>query len=348
MRDGFGVWRASRAAIVAIPFYKLEKRHLMIRTRTLFAAALALLVGTTAGVDAKAPPAGFQTPGFFRARVGDFEVTSVADNAFPLPPTLLKTDEAQATAWIARDFPTKPPAFDGSVGGFIVNTGAHLILVDTGTGPFGPQPSHFLANFKAAGYKPEQVDLILITHMHFDHVGGLSTKDGKRVFPNAVVRASQAESDFWLSKDNLAKAPKELVDFFKMAQQSAAPYVAAGKWKPFSGTDELAPGVTPVPLVGHTPGHSGYEFSSGGQKILAWGDTLHIAAVQFAHPEIGMAFDVDGPTAIDRRQKLFRQLADEKTLILAPHVAYPSIGHIVKADGGSGYDWVPLHYKSNP
>jgi glyoxylase-like metal-dependent hydrolase (beta-lactamase superfamily II) len=313
-----------------------------------FAAALALLLGTAAIVQAKAPKAGFQTPGFFRTQVGDLEVTSLADNVFAMPPTLLKGDQTQITDLIAKDFPTDPPKFDGSIAGFLINTGQQLILVDTGTGHFGgmPKPGRLVENLRKAGYTPEQVDLILITHMHFDHVGGLVTPEGKRVFPNATVRMSQAESDFWLSKDNATKAPEGMQNFFKWARLAAAPYQAAGRWKPFTGTDELAPGVKPVPLVGHTPGHSGYEFDSGDQRILAWGDTLHIAPVQFPHPEVGIGFDSDGAQAIDQRTKLFAALADSRTIVLAPHVGYPSIGRVEKAD--VGYAWVPLHFKPMP
>lgn len=311
-----------------------------------FAAVVALgaCFGPADPALAAAPRAGFQAPGFFRMALGDFEVTSLKDASFPFPPSYMKADADYLESLIATDFPSNPPDFNGSVCGFLVNTGRQLILVDAGTGSFGnfPVSGRLPANLRAAGYKPEQVDLVLITHLHFDHVGGLVTKDGKRVFPNAVVRLAQAESDFWLSKDEAARAPEAMKPFFEYARKAAAPYQAAGRWKPFTTEDELAPGVRPKLLVGHTPGHSGYLFTSKGQSMLQWGDTLHVAPVQFEHPDIGLAFDLDGQAAIERRLQLMDDLASSATIVAAPHVAFPGLGHVIRKE--SAYAWVPVRY----
>jgi glyoxylase-like metal-dependent hydrolase (beta-lactamase superfamily II) len=303
-----------------------------------------LLIGLTCLAQAGAPKAGFQAPGFFRMALGDFEVTSLKDGSFPIPPSYMKADADYLASLIAADFPSDPPNFNGTVSGFLVNTGKQLILVDTGTGSFGnfPVSGRLLANLRAAGYTPEQVDLVLITHMHFDHVGGLVTKDGRRVFPNAVVRLAQSESDFWLSKDEAAKAPEQMRAFFEYARMAAAPYQAAGRWKPFPTEDELAPGVRPKLLFGHTPGHTGYEFSSKGQKLLQWGDTLHVATVQFEHPDIGLAFDLDGQMAIDQRLHLMDELSAAGTIVAAPHLAFPALGRVLRKEGV--YAWVPVRY----
>jgi len=305
---------------------------------------LLLTAGLVSLAQAAAPKAGFQAPGFFRMQLGDFEVTSLKDASFPLPPSILKAEADYLAPLIAGDFPSNPPNFNGSVSGFLVNTGRQLVLVDTGTGSFGnfPVSGRLLANLRASGYQPEQVDLVLITHMHFDHVGGLVTKDGKRVFTNAVVRLSQAESDFWLSKEEAAKAPKEMQPFFDYARKAAAPYQAVGRWKPFASDDELAPGVRPRPLAGHTPGHSGYEFTSKGETLVQWGDTLHVAPVQFEHPDIGIAFDFDGQMAIEQRLHLIDELATSGAMVAAPHIAFPGLGHILRKDGV--YAWVPARY----
>jgi glyoxylase-like metal-dependent hydrolase (beta-lactamase superfamily II) len=308
-------------------------------------ALAALLTGLVAPmVQAAAPKAGFQAPGFFRMQLGDFEVTSLKDASFPFPPSILKAEPDYLAPLIANDFPSNPPNFNGSVAGFLVNTGRQLILVDTGTGSFGnfPVSGRLLANLRAAGYQPEQVDLVLITHMRFDHVGGLVTKDGKRVFTNAVVRLAQAESEFWLSKEEAARAPKQMQAFFDYARRAAAPYQAAGRWKPFASDDELAPGVHARPLYGHTPGHTGYEFRSGSEGLIAWGDTLHVAPVQFEHPDIGVAFDIDGPMAVEQRLHLIDELATSGTVVAAPHIAFPGLGHILRKDGV--YAWVPARY----
>src|SRR5439155_8535354 len=145
-------------------------------------------------------------------------------------------------------------------------------------GLFGPQAGSIVANLKAAGYQPEQIDEICITHMHGDHIGGLSS-DGKAVFPNAIVRADQHDADYWLSEANAAKAPKEMAGFFKMATASFKPYIDVGKFKPFDGDTPLVPGVKAVAAHGHTPGHSLYVVESKGQKLVLWGDLMHFAAV---------------------------------------------------------------------
>ena len=315
-----------------------------IRTACMAGIVLAAM-GWHVAAPAAAPKAGFQVPGFFRMQLGDLEVTSLDDGGFAFPPEMMKADLDQVVQLIGRDFPSDPPKFDGSIAGFLVNTGRQLILVDAGIGHFGnfPGTGKLATNLRAAGYRPEQVDLVLITHMHFDHIGGLLTKDGKRAFPNAVVRMAQAESDYWLSKDAAGSAPKDGPDFFRYAREAAAPYLAAGRWKPFAGTEELAPGVRPYPLAGHTPGHTGYEFSSKGERLLAWGDTLHMAPVQFPHPEIGIAFDIDSQQAIEQRLKLFDAVADDRNVVIAaPHIGFPSMGRILRQD--SGFGWVPIRY----
>jgi glyoxylase-like metal-dependent hydrolase (beta-lactamase superfamily II) len=198
------------------------------------------------------------------------------------------------------------------------------------------------ANLHSAGYSPEQVDLVLITHLHSDHIGGLSTRDGKRVFPNADVYVAKAENDFWLSSEIAAKAPKEAQEFFQAAQGISAPYIKAGKWHTFSGSDEIAGGIKTVPLPGHTPGHTGYEFSSQGQKILFWGDIIHALNAQLKHPEVSVVFDIDRAAAVATRENLLPVLAEEGTLIAGPHLPFPGLGRLQR--DGNPYSWAPVGF----
>jgi glyoxylase-like metal-dependent hydrolase (beta-lactamase superfamily II) len=196
-------------------------------------------------------------------------------------------------------------------------------------------------SLRSAGYTPEEVDIVLLTHLHSDHVGGLTTQDGKRVFPNADVYVAKAESDFWLSPEIAAKAPRDAQPFFQSAQAIAAPYIKAGKWHTFSGSEPIVDGMQIVPLPGHTPGHTGYEFSSKGQKILFWGDIIHAQRVQLQHPEVTAIFDIDQTAAAGTRNQLLSKLAREDVLIAAPHTSlFPALGRLRK--DGSGYSWVPV------
>jgi glyoxylase-like metal-dependent hydrolase (beta-lactamase superfamily II) len=143
-----------------------------------------------------------------------------------------------------------------------------------------------------------------------------------------------------LSPDIAAKAPKDAQPFFRSAQAIAAPYIKAGKWHTFSGSERIVDGMQLVPLPGHTPGHTGYEFSSKGQKILFWGDIVHAQRVQLQHPEVTAIFDIDQNAAAATRLQLLPRLAREHVLIAGPHMPFPALGTLRKE--GSGYSWVPV------
>jgi glyoxylase-like metal-dependent hydrolase (beta-lactamase superfamily II) len=235
-----------------------------------------------------------------------------------------------------------PHLLDVGDTGFLVNTGKQLILVDAGAGTWygGGALGRLADSLHSAGYAPDEVDRVLITHLHSDHVGGLTTQDGKRVFPNAEVFVSKAESDFWLSAEIAAKAPKDAQPFFQSAQAIAAPYIKAGKWHTFSGSEPIVEDVQPVSLHGHTPGHTGYEFSSKGQRVLFWGDTVHAQIVQLRHPDITVVFDIDHPAAAAMRNQLLPTLAHEAVVIAGPHMPFPGLGRLRK--DGNGYLWAPV------
>ncbi|HEY4067588.1 MAG TPA: MBL fold metallo-hydrolase [Burkholderiaceae bacterium] len=303
-----------------------------------FVGAAALAAGAA---HAAAPQVKTQ-PGYYRVMLGDFEVTALSDGtvALPIDTLLTRTTKAHADQVLAANFLKSP--VDTSVNGYLINTGSKLVLVDTGAaGLFGPTLGKLAASLKAAGYQPEQVDEVYITHMHPDHVGGLMVDD-KMAFPNAIVRADQRDADYWLSAPNLDKAPKEMKGFFQGAQQSLNPYVAAGKFKPFSGTTELTPGIKAVEAPGHTPGHSIYVVESQGQKLVLWGDLMHVAAVQFPEPAVTIAFDSDSPSAAVQRKRAYADAVKGGYLVGSAHLSFPGLGHL-KADG-KGYRFVPLNY----
>src|SRR6195256_2439436 len=177
--------------------------------------ALALTLLFSAGAEAGAPQQKTQAPGYYRLMLGEFEVTVLSDGTFQadLGKILTNITPKELDAALARSFLKAP--VETSVNGYLINTGSKLVLVDTGAAKlFGPTLGNLADNLKAAGYQPEQVDEVYITHMHPDHVGGLMAGENM-AFPNAVVRASQKDADFWLSKEALDKAPEQMKGFFQ-------------------------------------------------------------------------------------------------------------------------------------
>jgi len=306
-------------------------------------AALAVATAMLAlSAQAAAPLAKAQAPGYYRMMLGDVEVTALSDGtvALEVDKLLTHTTPAQTKQALARAYLASP--VETSVNAYLVNTGTKLVLIDTGAGGlFGPTLGGLVANLKAAGYQPEQVDEVYITHMHPDHVGGL-VAGGKPVFPNAVVRADRHDADFWLSQKTLDAAPKDEKGFIEGAMASLNPYVNAGRFKPFDGDTELVPGVRALPSPGHTPGHTTYVVESKGQKLVLWGDLMHVAAVQFARPAVTIQFDTDSRAAAVQRKKAYADAAKQGYWVAAAHLPFPGIGHL-RRDGG-GYAFVPANY----
>jgi glyoxylase-like metal-dependent hydrolase (beta-lactamase superfamily II) len=304
--------------------------------------ALASFVAAPNEALAASPQHHDQVPGFYRLKVGDLEVTALFDGPGVFDVNWLNGEKTRDG--VRKALHDDPHMLDVADTGYLVNTGKQLILVDAGSGTWfgGGKFAHLAGNLRTAGYTPEEVDIVLVTHLHSDHIGGLTTPDGKIVFPNADIYVAKADSDFWLSPEIAAKAPKDAQQFFQSAQGIAAPYIKAGKWHTFSDSDQIVDGMQIVPLRGHTPGHTGYEFSSQGKKILFWGDVMHVQRLQLPDPKITVVFDVDPTAASATRDQLLRKLASEDVLIAGPHMLFPGLGRLHKESGT--YRWAPVAF----
>jgi len=290
---------------------------------------------------AAAPMAKFQAPGFYRTMLGDFEVTVLSDGTVDLPvDQLLKQPADKTNKALLSSFKKSP--LETSVNGFLINTGSKLVLIDTGAaGLFGPTLGKLASTLKAAGYQPEQVDEVYITHMHADHLGGL-VSGKERAFPNAVVRAGKADADYWLSQANMDQAPADMKNIFQGAMNSIGPYASVNKFQPIAQDGELTPGIKAYATSGHTPGHQTYMVESKGEKLLLLGDLMHVAAVQFDNPSVTIAFDVDTKAAEAQRKEAFAAAAKGGYLIGAAHLPFPALGNLKSK--GKGYTFVPVDY----
>ncbi|MFC0239176.1 MBL fold metallo-hydrolase [Rhodopseudomonas telluris] len=307
---------------------------------------------------AAAPQVRTQAPGYYRMMLGKFEITALLDgtHTFPVNKVMLRNEAAadgtrravqlsdihpgEAEALLAAERLSIP--LEGAINAFLVNTGDRLVLIDSGAGSlYGDCCGHLIENLRASGYKPEQVDEIYLTHLHADHVGGVAPH-GQAAFPNAVVRVNQKDVDYWLDPASEGKAPAFLKSMFEGDRASLKPYQGSGRLKPFKDGEQLSPGIRAIPTAGHTPGHTSYEVSSDGQRLLVWGDLVHVAPLQFRDPAITLTYDSDPFGAEAQRTAIFADAATTGTWIAAAHIAFPGIGHIVPS--GTRFVWIPASY----
>lgn len=315
-----------------------------LRALTLFAILFCLpALGFAA-----APKAQAQVPGVYRAQVGAFEVTALLDGNISLDTGLLKNAKpGEIDPLLARMFVGNPKMVT-AVNTFLVNTGNELVLVDTGMGNVrGPALGHLPANLRAAGIDPAQIDVIILTHMHGDHIGGLADASGKAMFPKSRLLVDAREFAFWTSAEEEAKAPAGRKPSFQMARKMSAPYQAEGRFKTFKPGEVLVPGITAIEAVGHTPGHTVLAVDSQGQKLMIWGDLVHAHAVQFAKPGVSIEFDSDQAQAIATRRLLMQDAAKVGYLVGGMHLPFPGLGH-VRQDGPETFAWVPVEFAPLP
>ena len=295
---------------------------------------------------AAAPIVGGQAPGYYRMFVGRYEVTALLDGTHPFPAEELAINAkpGEVKTLLGRQSLASP--VEGMINAFLVNTGAKLILIDTGAGDlYGRDGGLLVSNLRAAGYAPEQIDEIYLTHLHRDHAGGLM-RGGKVVFPKAIIYVSKIDADFWLNNANRAKTPALLYPMFDGAQSVLAPYIAQGRFRTFTSEADLSPGIHPIFSPGHSPGHCYFMIEDNGQQLLAWGDTVHVQPVQFPRPGVAIRYDTNNRQAVASRKSVLADAARKGYWIAGAHISFPGIGH-VRTDGAGGYTWVPANYTLN-
>jgi glyoxylase-like metal-dependent hydrolase (beta-lactamase superfamily II) len=312
----------------------MNARRTAVTRRKLIAGSGALLASAGfAPLHAKMPFAKAQVPGFYRRKLGAFEVTALLDGDIEIELKLFTGDAAEISKLSTDSYQPSPPR--SHVNAFAVNTGEQLYLVDTGSGTLmGSSLGRVTENLVLAGINPDQVDAILLTHLHPDHFGGM-TVEGRPAYRNAEVYVAESDAKFWLSTEMAEKAPPDFKPFFQMAAAAIKPY--AHRLKPLPKTGEIGPGVSAVALPGHTVGHTGFLFSSGKDQMLVWGDIVHNAAVQFSRPEWTLAFDTDQPQAAAARKRAMDMAASDRLLVAGMHLPYPGLGRVERLAAGYRY-----------
>ena len=314
----------------------------LLTTPVVLFTMIGLILGTMSKIATAQtrPVAAKQAPGFYRGYVGAFEITALSDGTAPRHLDEILSDPRIAKKELSADHESEPVPL--SINAYLINTGSHLILIDTGAGElFGSTSGLLIYNLRAAGYEPGQIDAILLTHIHADHSGGLSV-GGIRQFPKATVYVDKRDVEYFVTRKDKPHESEILQRQMKQSRATVGPYLEARKIALIKGDGEVVAGITAIGQPGHTPGHTAYLVRSSGHELLVWGDIIHSSEVQFEHPEVTVQYDVDATRAAQTRLRQFQFAADNEVLVASAHISFPGLGYIRKA--GGVYRWVPIPY----
>jgi glyoxylase-like metal-dependent hydrolase (beta-lactamase superfamily II) len=282
-----------------------------------------------------------QIPGIYHRRVGDIVVTAISDGFLDGTLDVLRNIDVEEARRILTD--NFRPARRTAVNAFLVWSAGRLALIETGSGNYlQATAGKVLANIRAAGVDPAAIEAVLLTHMHPDHSAGLTDMaTGARNFPNAELVMHENEPAHWFDDAKMAQGTdREKRLYFQAGREQVAPY--RDRWRLFR-EGEVFPGVTAIPRLGHTPGHTTYMISSGSEQLLIWGDAVHVPEVQTAHPEACMDFDTDKTMAEASRRKVFDMAATDRLLVTGMHLHFPGFAHLVR--DGAGYRLIPAAWE---
>ncbi len=280
-------------------------------------------------------------PGLARLPLGRWTVSSVSDGSFemPLREGFVRNAPLGQVQAALRDAGLPTDRISIPLSALLVDTGANRVLIDAGTGGFGaPTSGRLLVHLEGAGVDPASIDTVLISHFHGDHINGLRDRQGNAVFPKARVLVPAAEWNWWMDDARMNAAPIAQRGAFTAVRRVFAPMAASVER--FVPGRELLPGITAVAAYGHTPGHTMFMLTEGGQRLLYWGDLTNVAALFVRNPDWAVSFDMDADAARRTRRRVMEMAVAEGLLVAGFHLPRPGVGRLERR--GRGYDFAPL------
>ena len=278
-----------------------------------------------------------QIPGVYHRKIGDIVVTAISDGYLDGDLEVMRNVDLEKAHQALRD--AFRPARRTSVNAFLIHSRGRTAIVDTGSGNYLQPTAGFVQrNLAATGIDPKSIDTVLLTHMHPDHSAGLTDmSSGARLFPNAELVMHENEPAHWFDDGAMARADERSRKLYFLAgREQVAPY--AKRTRLFR-EGEVFPGVTAVPSVGHTPGHTAFLIASGNDQLMIWGDTVHVPEVQTEFPDAGMAFDTDLAAAAVARKRMFDRVCADRVLVAGMHLHFPAFSRLARR--GDAYALIP-------
>jgi glyoxylase-like metal-dependent hydrolase (beta-lactamase superfamily II) len=270
------------------------------------------------------------TLAFASRQIGDFLVTALSDGNMAASLDLLSGIDTADAGEIQRKAGITEPG-NIHINCYLIRGNGRTILVDSGTGGQNNVGGLLKDNLAVAGISPEDIDTVLLTHCHPDHIGGLLDTKGRAIYKNAAVYLHPLEAKYWQDDEKLKLANERGQRNFALARRTL---IAYEQNLHFLGENEIHKGISPVWLPGHTPGHTGFRIDSGDQSLLIWGDIVHFPHIQSAQPAVSIAFDCDPAQAEATREKILAQVVEEKMLVAGMHFGKEGFAYILPAADG--------------